>query len=119
MKKDVWLIALAALLIFSAGCTKTDTPPAAAAVEKPAGRATLTGEQIYAETCSACHATGVAGAPIVGDKAAWAPHIAEGIDHLVEVAIAGEGAMPPRGGRADLSDGEVRAAVQYMLNQVR
>ena len=63
--------------------------------------------------------TGVAGAPKLGDKAAWAPHIEEGIDHVVEAAIKGEGAMPPRGGDPSLSDAEVRATVSYMLEQAR
>ncbi len=72
------------------------------------------GEQLYKSVCFACHATGVAGAPKVGDKAAWAPLIAEGLEHMVEVAIHGKGAMPPRGG-SQASDAEVRAAVQYMV----
>lgn len=72
------------------------------------------GEQLYKSVCFACHATGVAGAPKTGDKAAWAPLIAEGLEHMVEVAIHGKGAMPPRGG-SQASDAEVRAAVQYMV----
>jgi len=75
------------------------------------------GQAVYEKNCAACHATGVAGAPKIGDKAAWAGHLAEGIDHLTEVAIKGEGAMPPKGGNPDLSDEEVRAAVSYMLEQ--
>jgi len=77
------------------------------------------GKAIYEKTCAACHASGVAGARKVGDKAVWAPHIVEGIDHLLEVAIKGEGAMPPKGGDPALSDEEIRAAVTYMLDQSR
>jgi cytochrome c5 len=77
------------------------------------------GKAVYEKTCSACHATGVAGAPKVGDKAAWAEHIAEGIEHLVQVALKGEGAMPPKGGNPALSEEEVRAAVNYMIEQSR
>jgi len=78
-----------------------------------------TGKAVYEKSCAACHDTGVSGAPKLGDKAAWAPHIAEGLDHLVEVAIKGEGAMPAKGGNPALTDEEIRAAVTYMLDQSR
>jgi cytochrome c5 len=77
------------------------------------------GKAVYEKTCAACHATGVAGAPKVGDKAAWAEHLAEGTEHLVQVAIKGEGAMPPKGGNPALSEEEVRAAVNYMIELSR
>jgi len=77
------------------------------------------GKAVYEKNCAACHATGVAGAPKTGDKTAWAGHLAEGIDHLVEVAMKGEGAMPAKGGNPDLSEEEIRAAVTYMLDQSR
>jgi cytochrome c5 len=79
----------------------------------------LLGEQIYTQACAACHASGIAGAPKLGDRAAWAPHIRVGIEHLVEIAIQGKGNMPPRGGQADLSDAEIRAAVDYMVAKSR
>ena len=66
-----------------------------------------------------CHATGVAGAPKVGDKAAWAPRVATGEDTLVKHAISGIRAMPPRGGNANLSDAQVRAAVEHMMASVK
>ena len=79
------------------------------------------GEEVYKQVCSACHAQGVAGAPKIGDKAAWAPFIKEGLDDLVKTAIAGKqspkGVMPPRGGDATLSDYEVARAVVYIANQ--
>lgn len=74
------------------------------------------GEEIYKKTCSACHASGAAGAPKFGDKINWAARIKEGQKRLVATAIKGEGAMPPRGGSADLSDLEVERAVVYMVN---
>jgi cytochrome c5 len=74
-------------------------------------------EQIYKAVCTNCHQTGVAGAPKLGDKAAWAPHLMHGVDHLVESALKGKGAMPPKGGNASLSDDEVRAAVEFMVSQ--
>ena len=74
------------------------------------------GEEIYNKACSACHASGAAGAPKFGDKSNWAARIKEGQKRLVATAIKGEGAMPPRGGSADLSDLEVERAVVYMAN---
>lgn len=75
---------------------------------------------LYAQVCQACHAAGVAGAPKLGDKTAWAPRIAEAkdIDGLVAVAIKGKGAMPPRGG-STASDQEIKEVVTYMVSQVK
>ena len=75
------------------------------------------GKKVYDEACFACHGTGAAGAPKVGDKAAWAPRIKQGMDVLVKHAIQGKGAMPPKGGRMDLSDDAIRNAVAYMVSQ--
>lgn len=77
------------------------------------------GKAVYEKTCGVCHATGVAGAPKLGDKAAWKEHIAHGLDHMAEIAIRGEGAMPPRGGNPKLSEAEVRAAVAYIMEKSR
>ena len=82
----------------------------------PGGRMLKTGEEVYQSVCTACHATGVAKAPKLGDRRDWSPRIKEGQKELVRVALKGEGAMPPRGGAADLSDVEVERAVVYMVN---
>jgi cytochrome c5 len=74
------------------------------------------GKAIYEGTCIACHGTGAAGAPKFGDKAAWAPRIATGMDTLLNVALHGKGAMPPKGGNASLSEAQVRAAIGYMVS---
>lgn len=74
------------------------------------------GEEIYKTVCSACHESGAAGSPKFGDKAKWAPLLKEGQTHLVESAIKGVRAMPPRGGSAGLSDLEVERGVVYMAN---
>jgi cytochrome c5 len=68
--------------------------------------------------CSACHATGVAGAPKVGDKAAWAPRVAQGIDTLTASAIHGKGAMPPKGG-SSASDVDIKTVVSYMVSAAK
>jgi len=88
-------------------------------VHEGAKAAMQMGKSVYEKNCVACHATGVAGAPKVGDKAAWAEHIAEGTEHLVQAAIKGEGAMPPKGGNPALREEEVRAAVNYMIQMSR
>ncbi|MBI5461336.1 MAG: cytochrome c5 family protein [Gammaproteobacteria bacterium] len=75
------------------------------------------GADVFNGACMACHATGAAGAPKVGDKAAWAPRIAQGMDTLAQHAVAGIRAMPPRGTCADCSDDELKAAVEYMVGE--
>ena len=85
----------------------------------PAGN--KTGEQVFQAVCRACHEAGLAGAPKMGDKAAWAPAIKRGYATLVQHAINGfqepGKVMPPKGGTADLTDTEVGRAVVYMANQ--
>lgn len=75
------------------------------------------GEAVFKAVCSACHAAGVAGAPKMGDPAAWSARIAQGYDTLVSHAIHGIRAMPAKGGNPDLDDVEVARAVVYMTNQ--
>lgn len=84
-----------------------------AAGSRPARR---TGQQIYEAQCSKCHATGVSGAPRPGDRAAWIPRLRNGADAAVASAIHGHGAMPARGGLAELSDAEIRDTMFYMFN---
>jgi cytochrome c5 len=78
-------------------------------------RGNLTGQQVFDQVCKTCHGAGIAGAPKVGDKAAWAPRIAQGIDALTTNAIKGKGAMPPKGG-SSASDADIKAVVTYMVN---
>jgi cytochrome c5 len=73
------------------------------------------GESIVKAQCSKCHATGMNGAPKIGDKDAWIRRASLGFDSVVKSAIHGHGAMPARGGMADLTDAEMRAAVTYMF----
>jgi len=75
------------------------------------------GEEIYKTTCSACHASGAAGAPKLGDKGGWAARLAKGQKALVASAIKGLNAMPPRGGVPGLSDLEMERVVVYIANQ--
>ena len=82
----------------------------AAAVEPDLAK----GKSVYGTACFACHMTGAAGAPKLGDKAAWAPRIAQGMEVLYTSSINGKGAMPPKGGSA-YSDEEIRSVIEYML----
>ena len=94
-------------------------PPSTASATTTASADAANGKAVYDETCHVCHATGLAGSPKFGDKAAWAPRIATGIDALHKAAINGLNAMPPRGGNASLSDAQVKAAVDYMVSAAK
>ena len=96
----------------SAPATASPTPPAtpsAVASGKPDGK------KVYETTCMACHASGVAGAPKLGDKADWTPRLKPGIDGLYASALKGKAAMPAKGGNASLPDADVKAAVDYLV----
>jgi len=95
------------------------TAPAAVAVAAaaPAKADAAAGKKLYDSSCTACHATGVAGAPKLGEKAAWATRASAGLDALTANVIKGKGAMPPKGAAAAATEAEIRAAVQYMLAQ--
>ena len=94
-----------------ANAVPDDTVPGAAL-------AAIDGEAVYKKACITCHATGLAGAPKLGDAADWGPRIAQGEALLLEHAIKGftgkKGMMPPKGGFVNLSDDEVRAAIAHM-----
>ena len=81
------------------------------------------GEAVFKSTCKNCHTSGMMGAPKFGDKADWEPRIAQGLEALHSNAIKGftgkKGFMPPKGGKASLTDDEVKAAVEYMVNSAK
>ncbi|SEQ53228.1 Cytochrome c5 [Solimonas aquatica] len=90
-----------------------------AAAAAQAARPAMSGEEVYGKVCTGCHATGVMNAPKVGDKAVWGERLKTqgGVDGLVQKAISGLNAMPPRGGDGSLSDDEIKGAVEHMLKQ--
>jgi len=77
------------------------------------------GQAIYTKSCLQCHKLGIAGAPKVGDKSAWASRIAGGEDNMLNNAINGIGNMPPKGGASKLSDKDIKAAIEYMVEKSR
>ncbi len=88
---------------------------AASAAAAPAGDVVVDGAAVYDGLCKTCHAAGVAGAPIAGSEQLAAREADHGIDGLVQNAINGLNAMPPRGGNPNLTDEQIRAAVEFML----
>ncbi|MDP4908342.1 MAG: c-type cytochrome [Burkholderiaceae bacterium] len=91
----------------------------AAAPTAPAPATNDVGEKLYKQACAACHIAGVAGAPKFADKTAWAPRIATGMDAMVASVIKGKGIMPAKGGAANASDADLRAAAQYMVDAAK
>ncbi|NJN48416.1 MAG: hypothetical protein HC808_20325 [Candidatus Competibacteraceae bacterium] len=101
----------------------TTAPPStevegAVEVVVPADIQLARGKQLYSTACVICHQAGVAGAPKLGDKAAWAPRLTQGFDTLVDHSIKGYKGMPPKGGRLDIPNREIRSAVGYMLSEL-
>ena len=98
------------------GITQTASPVAAPVTAADSGDKI---KATYTASCAACHTTGAAGAPKLGDKSTWAPRIKSGIDTLYNSAIKGKNAMPAKGGNASLSDADVKAVVDYMVSQAK
>ena len=134
MQKKTVMVAVAILAALLAGCGDTKSEPApvaapaavtapapAVAPAAPAAAENELGKSVFGKTCAMCHAAGVAGAPKPGDKADWGPRIAQGKDTMYKHAIEGftgaKGMMPAKGGSANLTDAEVKAAVDYMADK--
>lgn len=98
-------------------CMAGDECAAAAAQEASTDGAARSGEVIYSKACTTCHAAGIAGAPKLGDAAAWAPRIEKGMDVLYTSAIKGLNGMPAKGMCFDCSDDELKASVDYMVEK--
>ena len=96
MKSTVVLLSVAGFLVF-------------------AGHAYADGKAVYEQVCMKCHRTGVLGAPVAGNKAAWEPRVKAGKDSLYESSLNGKNDMPPKGGNDSLSAEHVKSAVDYLL----
>ena len=112
--------------VYIEGKSAPKSPSAAASAASGAATTTAaapaeakSGEQIYNASCVACHASGAAGAPKLGDTAAWAPRISAGMSTLVTNAIKGLNAMPPKGLCMSCSDEDIKASVEYMVSKSR
>jgi cytochrome c5 len=105
--------------VYIAGESEPEAAPATASGADAAATAAAgpkSGEEIYNSTCLACHGTGAAGAPKLGDAAAWAPRIAAGMDSLIANATNGLKAMPPKGLCMTCSDAELQSAIEYLVD---
>jgi cytochrome c5 len=84
---------------------------------------TLDGKTIFSSLCTTCHTNAATGAPVITDKAAWAPRVAQGVDTLIKHATEGfqgsKGLMPAQGGNPSLSNAQVKATVEWMISQVK
>ena len=92
-------------------------PASAPAAAGAAAAAPRSGDEVYNSACAACHASGVAGAPKLGDQGAWGARASKGVDSLLSSVINGLNAMPPKGSCATCSDEELKAAIEHMLSQ--
>ena len=99
------------------GEVNVGTAPVASTAAPVAAAGPRSGEDVYNAHCAACHGTGVAGAPKLGDSAAWAPRAAQGIDTLLSHATNGLNAMPPKGTCAACSADELQGAIEYILSK--
>lgn len=116
---DPRIQAKVAELIKPVGQVNTGEGAMVASAQAPAAAAAgpVDGKATYMASCFACHGTGAAGAPKLGDKAAWSARIALGVDALYKSALTGKNAMPPKGGNMSLSDEAVKAVVDYMIGE--
>jgi cytochrome c5 len=131
MKSSTLLLSIFSLALLSACGQKEAAAPSASVASAsavvvaaaPAAPENVVGKATYGKTCSLCHAANVAGAPKPGDKADWAPRIAQGMDvlhkHAMEGFTGAKGQMPARGGNPALTDDEIKATVAFMVDQSR
>jgi cytochrome c5 len=109
-------VAAPAAAAVTAPAESVATPAESVATTAPAAPAGRSGDAVYTAHCFMCHGTGAAGAPKLGDAAAWAPRVATGMDALMNSALSGKNAMPPRGLCGTCSDDELKGAIEYMVN---
>ncbi|UQG56602.1 MULTISPECIES: c-type cytochrome [unclassified Marinobacter] len=98
-------------------CLQGEDCGAAAAPTVAANAGPRSGSEVYGAVCMACHTTGAAGAPVIGNASAWAPRVEQGIDTLISHAINGYNAMPAKGGCVSCPDEEIAAAVEHLVAQ--
>jgi cytochrome c5 len=114
---DLDPIEVARAVVYMSNLSGAKFKEPAAPTQAVAKSSVRTGEQIVQMSCGNCHNAGLNGAPKIGDRAAWTKRVSHGVDAVAALAIKGHGGMPARGGMADLTDAELKSAVQYMFNQ--
>lgn len=102
------------LLVAQTGCSKNENQKSASndATESP-------GEKIVKANCKVCHAQGINGAPVIGNKKMWTPRLEKGIPQLIANASSGVGLMPAKGGNTSLTEEDISLAVNYLVDQVK
>lgn len=100
-------------------CLEGDKSCGGAAAAPAAAAGPRDAKTLYTSVCSACHGTGAMNAPKVGDKAAWVPRVAQGVDTLLKHALGGFNMMPPKGGCADCSEAEIKSVVEYFVSEAK
>lgn len=116
MKIQFLFLAVTAVFLFTA-CGSD--PSSSAKGEKPNNEANAAGAAIVKANCLVCHASGINGAPIIGNKQMWDERVSKGIPTLVDNASNGFGLMPAKGGRTELTHEQITQAVTYMVEQVK
>lgn len=111
------LLCSAFLLVMLSACGKPETPVAPAAPVAAAVPADPKLAKLFEQTCKSCHGTGAGGAPLAGDRAAWAPRVAQGMPALLEHTLNGFKGMPPLGSCSDCSQQEFEALIRFMSGQ--
>lgn len=107
------LISVIILAVLS-GCSKSEKEDSTSSLSAELE----SGKAIVKANCKVCHAQGINGAPVIGNKVMWDPRKEKGLDALTANAISGVGLMPPKGGKTHLSEEEFKLAIRYMLSQV-
>lgn len=115
--KAIYAMMLVAGVAVSAQAVAADGKADGKAVAAGGKAVAAGGKDLYEKTCKTCHAAGVAGAPKLGDKAAWAPRIKTGKEALYTSVIKGKNAMPPKGTAMTATDAEIKKTVDYMVDQ--
>lgn len=101
-------------LVFLSACGKNSDSESSTSNTSPSE-----GEVLVTKNCKVCHAQGINGAPIIGNKKMWGPRTSQGLDTLAQHASEGYGLMPAKGGQTHLTDDQIKLAVEYMLSQVQ
>lgn len=117
MKNTINILVLLIAFLLTIACAEKSAQSTSVEAEEKLSKSL--GQEVYENTCIACHAQAINGAPILGNKKMWAKRIGQGEETLINHAINGFSLMPAKGGNVSLSDEDVAAAVHYMIDSVK